>query len=105
MRSDSCGTGPAIRTKTFMEIQIRDAVAEDLPAVLTLLTQLDVGKDKNLSLAGAQKIFEHTQAYPHYHLYVAVAQARIVVAFVLMLIDSIAHGGMPHGLVFSFLVQ
>ncbi|HET8611025.1 MAG TPA: GNAT family N-acetyltransferase [Burkholderiales bacterium] len=88
-----------------MEIRIRDAIAEDLPAVLTLLKQLDVGHDRPFLPAEAQRIFERLQSCPHHHLYVAVAQARIVGTFVLILIDSIAHGGMPHGLVEDVVVD
>jgi GNAT superfamily N-acetyltransferase len=88
-----------------MEIRIRDAAAEDLPAVLALLKQLDVGHDKPFSPAAAQHVFERLQSYPGHHLYVAVAQTRIVGTFVLMVIDSVAHGGMPHGLVEDVVVD
>jgi GNAT superfamily N-acetyltransferase len=88
-----------------MEIRIRDAVAADLPAVLTLLKQLDVGHDRPFSPTEAQRTFERLQSCPHHHLYVAIAQARIVGTFVLIVIDSIAHGGMPHGLVEDVVVD
>ncbi len=88
-----------------MDIRIRDAVAADLPAVLTLLKQLDVGHDRPLSPTEAQHIFEHLQSFPRHHLYVAVVRERIVGTFVLIVIDSIAHGGMPHGLVEDVVVD
>lgn len=82
-----------------MELIIREALADDLPKLLVLLQQLDVGNDTELSAAAAQRIFERTKTYPDYHLYVAEVDARMVGTFVLVLIDSIAHGGAPHGLV------
>jgi GNAT superfamily N-acetyltransferase len=88
-----------------MDIRIRDAVAADLPVLLTLLKQLDVGLDKPLSPAEARRIFERLQTRPHHHLYVAVAGVQIVGTFVLMVIDIIAHGGMPHGLVEDVVVD
>lgn len=88
-----------------MEIQIRDAAVEDLPAVLALLKQLDVGQDRDLSLVQASEIFEHVRTDPHYHVYVAVAQTQIVGTFALILISSIAHGGAPHGVVEDVVVH
>ena len=82
-----------------MQILIRDATAADLPALLSLLSQLDVGNDKALPPAAARGIFERVRNYPGYRVYVAEAEGRIVGTFALILIDSIAHGGAPHGLV------
>jgi len=106
-RSTASGVGPgrANCLKMSMEIKIRRAGAEDLPAVLGLLKQLDVGKDRDLPLAEAQKIFASLHKYPRYSLYVALAQAQIVGTFALILIDSIAHGGAPHGLVEDVVVD
>jgi len=82
-----------------MEVLIRDATAADLPALLELLKQLDVGRDKDLPPAEACRIFERVGTYPRYRVYVAEVDGRVAGTFALILIDSIAHGGAPHGLV------
>lgn len=89
-----------------MKIRIRNAVREDLPAVVGLLRHLDVGEDKDLSIRRARAIFERTRRYPLYRIYVAVAPDRSIVGtFALLIIDGLAHGGAPHGLVEDVVVN
>ena len=99
------GRSRPVDERMSVEMEIRVATAADLPAVLALLKQLDVGKDRDLPLDEAQEIFASLHRYPRYSLYVALAQAQIVGTFALILIDSIAHGGAPHGLVEDVVVD
>ena len=89
-----------------MKIRIRSAVREDVPAVVALLRHLDVGDDKELPLRRARAIFARVKRYPSYRVYVAVAPGRnIVGTFALLIVEGLAHGGAPHGLVEDVVVD
>jgi GNAT superfamily N-acetyltransferase len=71
----------------------------DLPRLLELYALLDFGPSKKLSLEEARLQFLHYRKYPDYRIYVAELAGVIVGTFALIIIDSVAHGGMPFGIV------
>lgn len=82
-----------------MMITIRRGVSSDVPRLLELYSLLEFGASKTLSLEEAQLRFLRYRNYPDYNVYVAEADGVIVGTFSLMIVDSIAHGGVPFGIV------
>lgn len=81
-----------------MNIQIRQATKEDLPAILNLYaTVLDKGKV--LTIEQAEKLFLKMSTYPNYKVYVAANEEEIIGTFALLIMDNLAHLGTPSGIV------
>ncbi len=76
-----------------MDIIFRKAVEEDLPAVLSLYSQLGQDDGTVLTLDEARRIFARLHTYPDYHIHVAVADKRIIATFALLVMDNLAHRG------------
>lgn len=88
-----------------MKIDIRETALSDLPQLLELYKLLDFEPEKNLSLAKARSKFLHYKEYPDYFVYVAEVDGKIVGTFALIIIDSVAHGGKPFGVVEDVVVS
>ncbi|WP_236012615.1 GNAT family N-acetyltransferase [Methylobacterium ajmalii] len=82
---------------------VRRAQRPDLPAVLGLYAELNAGRVATLDQADA--LLARLDAYPDYGLYVAGVGGRIVGTFCLVILDNIAHWGMPSALVESVVVS
>ncbi len=87
------------------DLQIRPATRADLPAVLALYAQPDFNDGHVAPLSEAERIFDRFGGYPDYALYVAEEEGQVVGTFCLLLLDNIAHWGMPAGLVESVVVS
>lgn len=87
------------------ELQIREAVAADLPGVLPLFGQLGMDDGRVLDAEGAMRLFEKMRRYPDYRLYLAVLDGQILGAFVLLVMDNFAHLGAPSGIVEDVVVR
>lgn len=85
------------------DLTVRRAGKPDLPAVLALYGELNSGRVVTLEQAEAL-LDRLTTAYPDYGLYVAEAGGAIVGTFCLIILDNIAHWGMPSALVESVVV-
>jgi GNAT superfamily N-acetyltransferase len=88
-----------------VKIILREAALSDLPRLLELYMQLDFGPEKKLSLTKARSQFLRYGEYPNYRVYVAEAAGVIVGTFALIIIDSVAHGGKPFGIVEDVVVS
>jgi GNAT superfamily N-acetyltransferase len=91
-----------------MLIDVRQATAGDLPAVLALYAQHGMDDGKVLDLAQAQEIFAQFARYPSYHLYVASDRqdtSRIVATFALLVMHNLAHQGTPSAIVEDVVVD
>lgn len=88
-----------------MKIIIRKAALSDLPRLLELYKLLDFEPEKELSLDKAQSQFLRYREYPDYCVYVAVSSGVIVGTFALIIIDSVAHGGKPFGIIEDVVVS
>ncbi|MCJ2085456.1 GNAT family N-acetyltransferase [Methylobacterium sp. E-005] len=84
-------------------LTVRRAGKPDLPTVLDLYGELNSGRVATLEQAEALLDRLET-AYPDYGLYVAEAGGAIVGTFCLIILDNIAHWGMPSALVESVVV-
>jgi ribosomal protein S18 acetylase RimI-like enzyme len=81
-----------------MNVQIREATALDLPAVLALYAQPDMDRGAVLSLAEAQTLFAEFARYPSYRLFVALddsAHTTVVGSYALLVMHNLAHRGTP----------
>lgn len=84
------------------DLTVRRAQKPDLPSVLGLYAELNSGRVATLDQAEA--LLVRLDAYPDYGLYVAEVEGRIVGTFCLVILDNIAHWGMPSALVESVVV-
>ena len=85
------------------DLIVRRAQKPDLPSVLGLYAELNSGRVATLDQAEA--LLARLDAYPDYGLYVADLEGRIVGTFCLVILDNIAHWGMPSALVESVVVS
>lgn len=76
-----------------MDITIHEATEVDLPAILSLYTQLGQDDGTVLDLAEASRIFARMQTYPDYRIYVADLHGRVVGTFALLIMDNLGHRG------------
>lgn len=83
---------------------VREATAEDLAGVLELYAQPELDDGRRLSIEDAEAIFDHMRAYPHYRLYVAEMQGRVVGTFTLLISRNLSHLGASSALVESVAV-
>lgn len=85
-------------------IEVRRATVADLAAVVRLHQQLGPA-EPSLADAEAARIFERMSRYPDYALFVAEEDGAIVGTFVLLIMDKLAHGGRPAGVVEDVVVD
>jgi ribosomal protein S18 acetylase RimI-like enzyme len=84
---------------------IREAVKEDLPQIMLLLSQLNTMADNNIPLEKAAAILAQINRYPFFKVYVALLGDKIVGAFELLIMDNLAHLGMPSGVIEDVVVS
>jgi GNAT superfamily N-acetyltransferase len=80
-------------------IHCREATKADLPDILRLHAQPDMDDGHILSLAEAERLFDHMARYPDYKIYVAIRDNRIVGTFALLIMDNLGHQGAPSGVI------
>lgn len=83
---------------------VHEATAEDLAGVLELYAQPELDDGRRLPIEDAEAIFDHMRAYPHYRLYVAEMQGRVVGTFTLLISRNLSHLGACSGFVESVAV-
>lgn len=88
-----------------MKIVIREAILSDLPRLLELYMLLEFGPANKLSLDKARLRFLLYREYPNYRVYIAESAGVIAGTFALIIIDSLAHGGKPFGIVEDVVVS
>ncbi|MFH0782832.1 MAG: GNAT family N-acetyltransferase [Pseudomonadota bacterium] len=76
-----------------MNIVLREAREADLPAILSLYSQLGQDDGTVLSLGEARRIFDRLRSYPDYGIHVALADSKIIGTFALLIMDNLAHRG------------
>ena len=91
-----------------MNLRIREATAEDLPAVLALYAQPAMDDGRVLPLAQARELFAQFARYPDYRLYVASDEAQpsaVVGTFALLVMHNLGHLGTPSAIVEDVVVN
>ncbi len=79
---------------------IRNATAEDLPAVLDLYRQAGFGSGTAMGLDRARAMLSRIESYPDYRLYVVTEDGGPPLGtYVLLIMDNIAHDGRPLAIV------
>ncbi len=85
------------------ELTFRPAKKADIPTLLDLYRVFD-GDAPGLSLVAAETIFARTQTYPNYTVYLAEQADEVIGTFALLIMDNLAHQGMPEGIVENVVV-
>jgi ribosomal protein S18 acetylase RimI-like enzyme len=85
------------------QLLIRPANSDDLDAILNLYGELEKGN--RLALSAADFIFKKLGRYPNYKIYVAVIEGKTIGTFSLLIMDNLAHMGMPSGIVENVVVH
>ncbi|MBN1234040.1 MAG: GNAT family N-acetyltransferase [Candidatus Coatesbacteria bacterium] len=75
-----------------MEIEIREACPADIPEILKLYSQLDLGGSRKAGNDEAYEKFRIINSYPFYKIYVALLDGMIAGTYSLLIMDSFAHG-------------
>ncbi|HSW20515.1 MAG TPA: GNAT family N-acetyltransferase [Ramlibacter sp.] len=81
-----------------MNVHIRQATEDDLPAVLALYAQPGLDDGDVLSLDDARRVFAEFARYPKYRLFVAcegTAQGPVIASYALLVMHNLAHRGAP----------
>ncbi len=89
----------------MVKVEIREATEKDLPAVLSLCAQLNEENTPVLSAMETKRVFARIRSYPDCHVYVATADGEIIGTFTLLVMDHLAHGGAPSGIVEDVVVD
>ena len=94
---------PKLHSDPDLNVLVREAWPEDLPAVLALYAQMDEGR--HVPMEEAEAIYDQMRAYPDFRLYVAECEGRVVGTFTLLVVRNINHLGANSGLVESVVVD
>lgn len=87
-----------------MNPTIRAATSADLPAILGLYDELE-GPGFEPDPVRAESVFERIRRYPAYTVYVLCQESRVLGTFALLIMDNLAHGGAPSGIVEDVVVR
>jgi GNAT superfamily N-acetyltransferase len=87
------------------QLQIREAAAGDLPALLKLYGQLGMDDGQVLALEKAEQIFLRIGNYPDYRIYLAEQGGKPVGTFALLIMDNLGHLGAPSAILEDVVVD
>ena len=76
-----------------MELKIRAARLTDVPRLLMLYRQLDIGAEPQVSVEPARARFLDLSSNPHHRIFVAEAGDEVVGTFAMIFVPGISHGG------------
>lgn len=78
------------------DLVMREATADDLPAVLALYAQPGLDDGDVLSPDQAREVFAQFARYPSYRLFVACeGNGRVIGSYALLVMHNLAHRGTP----------
>jgi ribosomal protein S18 acetylase RimI-like enzyme len=87
-------------------LTLREATADDLPAVLALYAQPGMNDSGVIDIDQAKAIFAQFARYPSYRLWVACgAQGEVIGSYALMVMHNLAHMGTPAAVVEDVVVH
>jgi ribosomal protein S18 acetylase RimI-like enzyme len=87
-------------------LTLREATADDLPAVLALYAQPGMNDSGVIDLDQARAIFAQFARYPSYRLWVACdAQGEVIGSYALLVMHNLAHMGTPAAVVEDVVVH
>jgi GNAT superfamily N-acetyltransferase len=82
-----------------LDLTIREATPGDLGAVLEIYRDSGLDAEAGFGEDEARLVFEKMKAYPSYAIYIAETDGTACGTFSLLIMDTIAHGGTPSGIV------
>ena len=82
-----------------MRVKVREALESDLPRILSVYRESGLDVDRALDLEAARSLFRRIASYPSYRVFVAEADGQVVGTFALLVMDNLANGGAPSGVV------
>jgi len=99
-----------------MNLMVREATEDDLPAVLALYAQPAMDNGKVLTLPEAKALWAQFRQYPSYRLWVACEAApdaspdaqsggQVVGSYALLVMHNLAHQGTPSAIVEDVVVH
>jgi GNAT superfamily N-acetyltransferase len=86
-------------------LTFRIAGRSDLPVLLRLYAQLGRDERDVLDLAEAEALFARLEAYPDYRVHLAESGGAAVGTWSLLVMDNLAHRGLPSGIVENVVVD
>lgn len=87
-------------------VMLREATADDLPAVLALYAQPGLDDGDVLGPEQAREVFAQFARYPSYRLFVAIDTAgRVLGSYALLVMHNLAHRGTPSAIVEDVVVD
>jgi ribosomal protein S18 acetylase RimI-like enzyme len=87
-------------------LSLREATADDLPAVLALYAQPGLDDGDVLSVEQAREVFAQFARYPSYRLFVACDTTdRVLGSYALLVMHNLAHRGTPSAIVEDVVVD
>ncbi len=81
------------------EIVIREALEEDVPAILRLYASSQITDEEEFTVDEACEHLQIFQRYPSYHVFVAVIDNAVVGTYELLIMDNLAKRGKKSGVV------
>lgn len=89
-----------------LQLNLREASAEDLPQVLALYAQPGLDDGRILDPARAREIHASFARYPSYRLFVACgASDKVLGSYALLVMHNLAHRGTPSAIVEDVVVD
>jgi GNAT superfamily N-acetyltransferase len=78
---------------------IREAVAEDVGAILAIYRESGIEGEDRFSIEEATKHLESFRTYPNYKVWVVVIDGEVVGTYALLIMDNLAKRGLRSGIV------
>lgn len=108
--SGSGGRGSALDRyaysgRTGVNVNIREAGVGELGKVLEIYEDAGIDTGFHLTADGANLIYKKMKSYPSYKIYLAETNGVPCGTFTLLIMDNIAHGGSPAGIVAAVAVN
>jgi len=82
-----------------MDVRIREAAEGDLEQILAIYRDAGIETRGKQSLESARAVFMRMATYPSYKVYVAEVDGRVAGTFALLIMDNLANGGLPSGVI------
>ncbi len=82
-----------------MDPAIGEATSGDLPHILAVYRQAGLAPCGSLTMEEATAVQAKMKTYPFYKVFVAELERQIVGTFELLIMDNLANGGQPSGIV------
>ncbi len=81
------------------QVEIRDAIDDDLSAVLRILAESGIDGGQSFTLEEARQHFVRIRERPGFRLLVAAVEGEIVGTYALLIMDKLGKRGTPAGVV------